>query len=326
MTNNTLNSIGSTVRSIVTSDIDQLSAIQQGKNRRYTQIKPGKLKGSYSECSFNDVQIFHEHLTVGVRVEAAPNACYMPFGAALANTEDLTFCGESVRKNSLLQATGGEWDACSRGTLNYMGAAFNRTSLEENYFHLFQREFPCQWTNSKIACTSPRAFNQYLYLLQRTLTLMRLFPVLGTYAQTRNMLNEAILHSALAALTPTLPYQDKLSPFSSRKKGVQQVIDYLNVHSRHVPTIAELCQVSGLSERNLQYAFKEYMGVSPMRYLRLVRLNGVRRELMSSAKKQTRIMDAALNWGFVELGRFSGEYRRLFHELPSETLKAEYNG
>ncbi len=32
------------------------------------------------------------------------------------------------------------------------------------------------------------------------------------------------------------------------------------------------------------------------------------------------VSDAGLHWGFWELGRFAGQYRRLFGELPSETL------
>jgi len=318
------NNTDSFIKSVTTSDVEHLASIQKGKNRRYTQIKPGKLQCSYTECNLSDVQLFHERLTVGMRIEAAPNAHYMPFGAAFTDTNDLTFCGNSVRGNTLLQATGGEWDACSRGVLNYISAAFNRDTLSTNYFRLFKREFPEQWADSKAVLTCPKAFSQYLYVLRRVLTLMEAFPVLGTYAQACKMLNDAVLRSALDTLTPTLNYQEKLSPFSSRKKGVRQVLDYLHIHARQMPTITELCQVAGLSERSLQYGFKEYMGISPVRYLRLLRLNEVRRELMLMTQKRVKVMDVALNWGFVELGRFSGEYRQLFHELPSETLKANY--
>lgn len=312
----------SLIKSIITSDVDHLAAVQTGKNRRYTQIKPGKLQGSYAECNLSDVQLFRENLTVGMRIEAAPNAQYMPFAAAFTDTDDLTFCGESVQGSRLLQATGGEWDACSRGVLNYVGAAFNRDTLKTNYLRLFKREFPRQWASSKVVQTCPKAFNQYLYVLKRVLALIESFPVLVTYPQVCKSFNDAVLRAALDTLTPTMPYQEKLSPFSSRRRGVRRVLDYLHIHSNQVPTITELCQIAGLSERNLQYGFKEYMGISPVRYLRLVRLNGVRRELMLPTQKRVRVMDVALNWGFVELGRFSGEYRQLFHERPSETLKA----
>ena len=81
-----------------------------------------------------------------------------------------------------------------------------------------------------------------------------------------------------------------------------------------------MCQIANLSERSLQYGFKEYLGITPVRYLRLLRLNRVRRDLLISDPKEDRVVDVALNWGFVELGRFAGEYRKLFQELPSSTL------
>ena len=76
-----------------------------------------------------------------------------------------------------------------------------------------------------------------------------------------------------------------------------------------------------LSERNLQYGFKEYIGITPIRYLRLLRLNGVRRDLLINQSDKNKVVDVALDWGFIELGRFAREYRQLFQELPSATLK-----
>jgi AraC family ethanolamine operon transcriptional activator len=66
--------------------------------------------------------------------------------------------------------------------------------------------------------------------------------------------------------------------------------------------------------------FKTYTGMSPAQWLRLRRLNGARRELLSSA--QTTVAEVAMNWSFWHLGRFSSSYRALFKELPSETPSA----
>jgi AraC family ethanolamine operon transcriptional activator len=124
----------------------------------------------------------------------------------------------------------------------------------------------------------------------------------------------------LDAMSIRTTCRKKKSSKSIRLIGVRKVIDYLHSYSDEVPTIPELCQISNLSERNLQYGFKEYLGVTPIRYLRLQRLNGVRRELLMANPIKDRVVDVALNWGFIELGRFAGEYRQLFQELPSATL------
>jgi AraC family ethanolamine operon transcriptional activator len=75
-----------------------------------------------------------------------------------------------------------------------------------------------------------------------------------------------------------------------------------------------------VSERTLEYAFREQVGMPPARYLRLRRLNGARRELRAAAPGTERVRDVAMRWGFWQLGRFAVEYRRLFAERPSDTL------
>lgn len=84
--------------------------------------------------------------------------------------------------------------------------------------------------------------------------------------------------------------------------------------------VKDLCRIAGASERLLRYAFLERFGISPKAYLLAVRLNGVRRELRSADPSTTKIVDVAGRWGFWHMGQFAADYRRLFGELPSETL------
>ena len=61
--------------------------------------------------------------------------------------------------------------------------------------------------------------------------------------------------------------------------------------------------------------------MTPVRYLKVRRMNGVRRELNAAAGGLASVAEVARRWGFSDLGRFAGEYRSLFGELPSETLR-----
>jgi len=60
-------------------------------------------------------------------------------------------------------------------------------------------------------------------------------------------------------------------------------------------------------------------GLSPMDYLKRLRLNGVRRDLEHGGK-HTRIIDVATDWGFWHMGHFTTDYRAMFRETPSKTL------
>lgn len=85
-------------------------------------------------------------------------------------------------------------------------------------------------------------------------------------------------------------------------------------------SIHTLCHTLGTAERTLHLGFKERFGVSPKAYHQIMRLNGVRYELLSGNSNKT-VTDSALEWGYKHLGRFSEQYSRMFGELPSETRK-----
>lgn len=88
-------------------------------------------------------------------------------------------------------------------------------------------------------------------------------------------------------------------------------------------TVRELCEVSGASWRTLDYAFKERYGLAPKAYLRTRRLNAVHSELRDILHKHETIADVASRWGFWHMSQFAADYRKLFGELPSETLRGE---
>ncbi|WP_103225350.1 AraC family transcriptional regulator [Roseibium marinum] len=87
-----------------------------------------------------------------------------------------------------------------------------------------------------------------------------------------------------------------------------------------LPTLVGICAALGVSERTLRYAFREYVGLSPVAYLRARRLSRVRAVLAASDPQDVTITQVAMRYGFLHLGRFAGDYRLMFGEMPSMTL------
>ena len=81
-----------------------------------------------------------------------------------------------------------------------------------------------------------------------------------------------------------------------------------------------MCEASGASWRTLDYAFKERYGISPKAYLQTRQLNAVRRDLRASGPGGDTVRNVAARWGFWHMGQFARDYRKLFGELPSQTL------
>ncbi|MAM11106.1 MAG: hypothetical protein CML23_11735 [Rhizobiaceae bacterium] len=92
--------------------------------------------------------------------------------------------------------------------------------------------------------------------------------------------------------------------------------------SDRLPTIVDICAATGVSQRRLQYAFQEYIGMSPNAYLRLLRLNRTRAALAAASPRETTVTRVAMQHGFLHFGRFAGDYKRVFGETPSATLAA----
>jgi len=128
-----------------------------------------------------------------------------------------------------------------------------------------------------------------------------------------------LLRQILSILSNSQPVQN--ASYLSRKKAIRKIKDFLAEHPKELVTVSRLCTIGGVSERTLQYAFLEHYGVSPKTYLKNYRLNGLRRELWNSDTGTTRINDVASLWGFWHMGQLAADYRKLFGELPSETLK-----
>lgn len=309
------------IRRISTSNIESLAQFQVNKNRQYTQLETGVLHSRYSEVNLSTVQLFRESLTAGSRIEAAPVNTFVPFAAILPGSGNARFCGKEYTNNTLCKASGGAWDICFEDRLDYVAVAFNRELLNLNIEHLTGHEIPLSWLTSKTCLTSPYALHCFAQGLTTILHTTHERPSLLHNPSTEKMLNSEVLTLAVNVLKPTSQINEIIKPQPKRIRGVQKVIDYLHVYAAQLPSIAELCKIAGLSERSLEYGFRDYLGITPIRYLRIIRLNGVRRDLISSSVGDVKIVDIALKWGFIELGRFAGEYRQLFEERPSDTLK-----
>lgn len=97
--------------------------------------------------------------------------------------------------------------------------------------------------------------------------------------------------------------------------------NYIAESGTDVITISELCSAVGVSERTLEYAFQERYNMTPKKYTLIHRLNNVRKQLRRAEPIVGHISEIAHQYGFWHMGQFSADYKKLFRELPSETLK-----
>lgn len=106
---------------------------------------------------------------------------------------------------------------------------------------------------------------------------------------------------------------------TERSRILRQALDMIEERVDEPLLVGDLSEAVGSSARTLRYAFEEKFGVPPKVYLKARRLSHLRQVLRTADSEHT-VSELALELGFMHLGQLAADYRRMFDELPSETL------
>jgi AraC-like DNA-binding protein len=132
-----------------------------------------------------------------------------------------------------------------------------------------------------------------------------------------------LLEALLATLGDAHDFEPTRSERTRQARSLVVKIaeDYALSHIADHLYVSDLCRVAAVSERTLEGAFIDIMGLTPVTYLIRLRLHRVRHALLTATHGSTTVTAEALNWGFWHFGEFSRAYRDCFGELPSSTLQ-----
>jgi transcriptional regulator GlxA family with amidase domain len=84
--------------------------------------------------------------------------------------------------------------------------------------------------------------------------------------------------------------------------------------------LSDIYREASVGPGMIRLAFRMVHGRPPRRFFHDARLRAVRAELHCATPGMT-VTQIATRYGFVELGRFSAQYRAAFGENPSATLR-----
>ncbi|PYY33015.1 hypothetical protein DEJ25_04825 [Curtobacterium sp. MCPF17_011] len=107
---------------------------------------------------------------------------------------------------------------------------------------------------------------------------------------------------------------------------VRAAVEYVNDHARMPITTSSLARHLDVSLRALQEAFQRDLQTTPNAYIRQVRLDRVRQELLASEPTAVTVREVAAGWGFAHLGRFAQQYVAEVGETPMATLERSARG
>ena len=113
-------------------------------------------------------------------------------------------------------------------------------------------------------------------------------------------------------------------PTVPRKQIIRMVTDFVDQHDGEYLSMNQLATAAGVSERTLRDAFHWSFGVAPVQYLNRRTLHQVRKTLKDADPTVATVTEIATRFGVWQFGRMARDYRNLFGELPSKTLRHEH--
>jgi AraC-like DNA-binding protein len=137
--------------------------------------------------------------------------------------------------------------------------------------------------------------------------------------QTLEEYEQLLLVCFLTANRHNLTHLLERGPRPPAPWQVRLVEEYIEANWNKPITIEALAAVTGGSARSIFKAFKETRGVTPMAFVKTVRLDHAKR-LLQAAEANTSVIGVAFACGFLNSGHFARDYRLAYGELPSATL------
>lgn len=308
-----------------TNDCDELCEIMRGWDQEYIQLKKGRFEWEITFIQIGELQIFEESyeaplLTRGL-VSPGNFAIAIP-EVVLGNNFNL---GQSIPHNCCLH--GQEYDLKTDGHYKHivLQAPIDQImACSKSMQYLLIEK---QVISDRIIVPNFEAWKQLNDYLRQLIVLAKTQPEQPT-EQIGDLASVSTSSLIIADVLPLLVDVFTAKPVSflpekdSKARRLVKVAEALMSENLSYPlTLTQLCQGIGQSQRSLYYAFQAAYGLPPMQYLKVLRLNGIRRVLKSADPETTTVSKIGIDWGFWHTGQFAADYKMMFGETPSTTLK-----
>jgi len=301
-------------------DADEHAAHLSGWDQTYEQLTPGPFEGFLCEALFAGIELFRETTNQSVhQLGSGRPGAYM-FGVPVALQGEGCFDGRPVGLDSVLVLRDRRGlDFRAPVPLDLVGLSMPIDALRDYALEIDQRDIDADLSGVSVASPAPERVRRLRAFLLLALESICGHPQKLQHPVTRRALEHAVYRSVVDTFT-VMGDESVPAPGPTRSHSlVSRAQEYMREHVDEPLTIEDLCRELRVSRRTLQYGFREVLRLNPVAYLRALRLNGVRRALRAPVPG-TSVQDVAARWGFWHLSHFASDYRRMFGELPSETM------
>ncbi len=310
----------SSVRVAIATDADDHAANLTGWKQTYDQLAPGRFQGTVREFWLgSQMQVFEETTSHAVRQSCQVWAGAFWFGVPAGDGPSGRIGPRALENSDVAVRPGGmEFELLTPSLFRIFGLVIERQLLLQHIVDTEHIALSPSALESEVLATGHTERDALEH------TLRSLFETRGLLIdreQARNSLRDVLLNVIASNCVAALPSAKASITCVDRHRLVKRVRDYALANRDEPLSIPELCRAFHVSRRTLQYAFQEVCSISPGAYLRILRLNGVRRALRAPERSFLDVQDLAAQWGFWHPSQFACDYKKLFGERPSDTLR-----
>ena len=312
-------------RSVLSQDADEHARNLSAWDQTYEQLGPGAFSGRLDEIWLEDLQLFRERTNLQVLQTGLPWPGARTFGIPLAVGGEGSFQGKPVGDATIVTfGPAQELYLRTPALLDVVGISLPADRLQALGLQIdgFDPEaFLADRCLLPLAADTMTGVRAYLRALFETLehAPQTLLP-----APVQRAIRDAVIELLFNA-TRAAEAEPSLGTGSAAHYAAARLArDYIAARTAEPLTVLEVCRALGISRRTLQTSFQAVLGVSPHQYLHAVRLNGLRRALRA-APPGASVLALAADWGFWHPSSCAAEYRKLFGELPSTTLRRHHD-
>lgn len=307
-----------------TTDVYEHACTITAWQQLYDQLHPGKFQGELTEILLDDIQVFREYTSLALRQSCLvwPNAFWFGIPAVKGGTG---FIGpQAIGGAEIATRPGGtEFELSTPDDYTILGVVISDDMLERNAAVFQQPERLLHMLRHQPALEVRAQHKAALWLfVQQALANFSQLPLELKVPGVRKVLGDNLLVMLGGMLEEACPI---LTPESISHQHYRRLLSRAREHvlenMTEPVTVLDLCNHLHVSRRTLQNAYHHLLGIGPNAWLKRIRLNAVRRELISPWSQCQTVKDAAMTWGFWHLGQFATDYQQLFAEKPSATLK-----
>ncbi len=136
---------------------------------------------------------------------------------------------------------------------------------------------------------------------------------------------QALAHNLAEKLliTAAKPYSTKITNLRKRDIALNRIVEFVRNTKNPTSNLEQLCRIANVSERTLQYAFKDQYGITPTTFVKRWNLNTIRRQLLLAHPDETKVNNICMEFNISHQSQFATDYKKIFAELPSDTLNSK---